>query len=128
MRISDWSSDVCSSDLVWLWLAGEGPRRRALMQQAARLGLGDRVRFLGWRDDVAALLRAADVFLCPSRHEPPGNVVIEAWAHGTPVVAAASQGPRPLIEDGTTGLLVALDDADAQIGSASCRERVYQYE
>src|SRR3546814_2771750 len=82
MRISDWSSDVCSSDLVWLWLAGEGPRRRALMQQAARLGLGDRVRFLGWRDDVAALLRAADVFLCPSRHEPLGNVVIEAWAHG----------------------------------------------
>ena len=46
-------------------------------------------------------------------HEPLGNVVIEAWAAGVPVVATASEGPRELIRDGETGLLVPIDDADA---------------
>jgi glycosyltransferase involved in cell wall biosynthesis len=97
-----------------LWLAGEGELRPALERQAARLGLGDRVRFLGWRDDVAALLAAADLLVCPSRHEPLGNVIIEAWAAGVPVVAAASEGPSALIVDRTSGLLVPVDDAAAR--------------
>jgi glycosyltransferase involved in cell wall biosynthesis len=96
-----------------LWLAGEGELRGALEQQAARLGLGARLRLLGWRDDVAALLAAADFLVCPSRHEPLGNVIIEAWAAGVPVVAAASEGPAALIADGTSGLLVPADDAAA---------------
>jgi glycosyltransferase involved in cell wall biosynthesis len=71
------------------------------------------VRFLGWRTDASALYRTADVCLFPSRYEPLGNVVIQAWAHGLPVVAAASQGPSALIRDGRDGLLVAVDDAEA---------------
>lgn len=96
-----------------LWLAGEGPLRARLERQAGQLGLSQRVRFLGWRDDVSALLRAADVFVCPSRHEPLGNVVLEAWAHGVPVVATDSQGPGSLIRHRHDGLLVARDDAGA---------------
>jgi glycosyltransferase involved in cell wall biosynthesis len=96
-----------------LWLAGEGELRAALERQAARLGLGDRLRFLGWRDDVAALLAAADLLVCPSRHEPLGNVIIEAWAAGVPVVAAASEGPSALVAEGNSGLLVPVDDAAA---------------
>lgn len=96
-----------------LWLAGSGDLRRTLQDQARRLGVADRVRFLGWRDDVSALLAAADVFICPSRHEPLGNVVIEAWAQGKPVVAAASVGPAALIAHEETGLLVPVDDASA---------------
>lgn len=95
----------------YLWLAGEGPERGALVSQAARLGIIDRVRFLGWRPDVAGLLAAADALICPSRHEPLGNVVIEAWAHNAPVVAAAAQGPEQLIEHGVSGLLVPCEDA-----------------
>ncbi len=98
---------------VYLWLAGEGPERAALERQAGALGLRDRVRFLGWRDDVAALFAAADIFACPSRIEPLGNVVIEAWAHRVPVVAAASAGPAALLTPGETGLLVPLEDAEA---------------
>ncbi len=98
---------------IWLWLAGAGPLEGELRVLAERRGVAERTRFLGWRDDVAALFAAADVFVCPSRHEPLGNVVIEAWAQETAVVAAASAGPADLIDDGETGLLVALDDANA---------------
>lgn len=96
-----------------LWLGGEGPREGDLRAQAARLGVAARVRWLGWRRDVAALSAAADVLCCPSRVEPLGNVVLEAWGHGLPVVAAAATGPAELIEDGRTGLLAPLEDADA---------------
>ncbi len=98
---------------AWLWLAGEGPLRRALTAQAERLGIAHRVRFLGWRHDVAALMAAADALICASRHEPLGNVVIEAWLHALPVIAADAQGPAKLIEPGRTGLLVPREDADA---------------
>lgn len=98
---------------AFLWIAGEGPLNAKLRRQAIRLGVADRVRFLGWRDDIAELLAAVDILVCPSRHEPLGNVVIEAWASHTPVVAARAQGPGALIEDGRTGLLVPIDDASA---------------
>lgn len=96
-----------------LWLAGEGPLRGALTAQATRLGVTNRVHFLGWRQDVAALLASADALVCSSRHEPLGNVVIEAWSHTVPVVAADAQGPVQLIHDGVTGLLVPREDAGA---------------
>jgi len=98
---------------VHCWLAGEGPERAALEAQAARLGLGGRLRFLGWREDVGALFAAADLLVCPSRIEPLGNVVIEAWARKVPIVAGASQGPKGLISHEENGLLVPLEDAAA---------------
>lgn len=91
-----------------LWIAGEGDLRSDLERLATRLGLGGRVRFLGWRDDAARLLAHADLLVCPSLHEPLGNVVIEAWAAGVPVVATASDGPAALIRDGENGVLVPL--------------------
>jgi glycosyltransferase involved in cell wall biosynthesis len=96
-----------------LWLAGDGELGGALQRQATALGIAARVRFLGWRDDIPALLAAADFLVCPSRREPLGNVVIEAWAAGVAVVATASEGPGALITDGDNGLLVPVDDADA---------------
>ena len=105
---------------AYLWLGGEGALRDDLEVLARRLGVIDRVRFLGWRDDAAALMQAADVVICPSRQEPLGNVVLEAWAQRRPIIAAAAEGPRALIETGRTGLVVPVDDpmalADA-IGS-----------
>ena len=79
---------------LYLWLAGEGAQRAALRRQAASLGIDDRVRFLGWREDVGALLAAADMLVCSSRHEPLGNAIIEAWAAGKPVVACAASAAR----------------------------------
>lgn len=98
---------------AYLWIAGVGPQEAKLRAMAQALGVADRVRFLGWRADASALYRTADVCVFPSRYEPLGNVVIQAWAHGLPVVAAASQGPSALIRDGDDGLLVPVDDAEA---------------
>ena len=96
-----------------LWLAGEGELRGALVAQAERLGIADRVRFLGWREDKGALLRAADALVVPSRYEPFGTVVIEGWQAGVPVVAARAAGPAATIRDGETGLLVPIDEPPA---------------
>lgn len=103
---------------AFLWIAGSGPAEHELKALAARLGVSDRVRFLGWREDAAALYRAADVCLFPSRYEPLGNTVIQAWAHGAPIVAAASQGPGVLIRDGEDGLLTPIDDVEALAAGA----------
>lgn len=96
---------------AYLWIAGAGPLQKELEELAQHLAVKPRVRFLGWRDDVAALFATCDVFVCPSRHEPLGNVVIEAWAHGVPVIAAGAQGPKSLIENMENGILVPVDDA-----------------
>lgn len=97
---------------TYCWLAGEGPLRKELEDQALRLGIKPRLRFLGWRDDIASLLAAADVFVCPSRHEPLGNVVLEAWAAKKPIVATDSEGPGKLIDHEKNGLIVPIDNAD----------------
>jgi glycosyltransferase involved in cell wall biosynthesis len=59
------------------------------------------------------LFRRADICVVPSHHEPLGNVVLEAWSAGCPVVAAASEGPSWLIVPGKTGMLVPPADASA---------------
>jgi glycosyltransferase involved in cell wall biosynthesis len=96
---------------ISLWIAGDGPLRPHLERRATRLGIAGRVRFLGWREDVPCLLAAADLLVCPSLHEPLGNVVIEAWSAGLPVVATASDGPAGLIENDISGILVPLPGA-----------------
>jgi glycosyltransferase involved in cell wall biosynthesis len=89
-----------------LLIAGDGPERGALERLARELGLGGRVIFAGWREDVGALLAAAAVLVCPSRVEPLGNVILEAWSAGRAVVASRVSGPAELIRDGEDGLLV----------------------
>jgi len=94
-------------------IAGEGPERVALERLARHAGVADRVHFLGWRTDTAALLAACDALACPSRSEPLGNVILEAFSAGRPVVASMAEGPRHLIESGRTGVLVAQESAIA---------------
>jgi glycosyltransferase involved in cell wall biosynthesis len=96
-----------------VYLAGAGPEEAALRALAAELGITARVSFLGWRRDIGALLAAADIFVCSSRQEPLGNIVLEAWSAAKPVIAAAAQGPSELISDGKDGVLVPREDAVA---------------
>lgn len=98
---------------VHLALAGEGPERPALEALAWELGLDRRIAFLGWRQDVGALLAASRMLVVPSRIEPLGNVVLEGFSAARPVVATAAAGPREVMRHGETGLLVPIGDAPA---------------
>jgi len=98
---------------VHLWLAGDGPERAALERRARQVGVESRVRFLGWRDDVPSLLAACDFLVVPSRQEPLGNTIVEAWAASRPVIASETAGPKELIAADETGLLVPADDPRA---------------
>ena len=95
-----------------LCLAGDGEERANLERLAFEQNVDERVRFLGWREDRAALLKAADLCVVPSTHEPLSNVILEAWSLGVPVVATASEGPRWLIKNGVTGLLAQPGQTD----------------
>ncbi|WP_040677324.1 glycosyltransferase [Rhizobium mesoamericanum] len=97
---------------VYLWLAGEGEELENVKKVAADLGIADRVRFLGWQKDARPFVAAADIFVMPSNHEPLGNVILEAWAQGKPVVSSRSEGPSWFMRDGDNGLLVEIGDTD----------------
>lgn len=100
--------------LDWqLWLAGDGPERVACEQLAARLGLAARVKFTGFLRDPAPLYAAADVAVHASTSESLSNFLIEAQAHGLPVVASAAQGNAECCLPGETGWIVPADDRAA---------------
>jgi glycosyltransferase involved in cell wall biosynthesis len=94
-------------------LAGEGPERGSLEALATELGIVERVRFLGYRDDIPRLLAACDIFALPSLYEGSSLAVLEAMAARRPVVSSAIGGTDELIDDGADGLLVAPGDAAA---------------
>jgi glycosyltransferase involved in cell wall biosynthesis len=98
-------------------LAGDGPERNRLEALAADLGVAERVRFLGHRDDMAALVDAADAVALPSLWEGLPISLLEAMAAGTPVVATRIAGTDELVASGTNGLLVEPRDADALAGA-----------
>jgi glycosyltransferase involved in cell wall biosynthesis len=98
---------------AWLWIAGEGPLREELEATSKELGVSERVRFLGWRDDRAALFQASDICVFSSRYEPFGTVFVQSWAQKTPLVTTDADGPRQYVRDGEDGLVVPVDDAEA---------------
>jgi glycosyltransferase involved in cell wall biosynthesis len=98
--------DVAEAQLL---LAGEGPARRALEAQAVRLGIGERVRFLGRRSDVWGLLRGATLCCLPSRSEGLSNALLEALAVGCPLVVSDIPANVEVVGD-DAGLVAQVDD------------------
>ncbi len=78
-------------------LAGDGSLRESLVNEARRLGIGDRVGFLGYRDDVPDLLHAADLFILPSRVESLGSSIIDAMFARVPIVTTITGGIPELV-------------------------------
>ena len=95
---------------AWLWLIGDGEERQRLEGLAREVGVEERTRFVGWVEEPMRYIAASDVFGMPSRHEPFGNVILEAWRVGVPVVATRSEGPAWYMTDGQNGLVVDIDD------------------
>ena len=96
-------------------LVGDGPERPALEREAERIGLGDRLHFLGFvaHDRLPAVLAHADLLVLPSLYEELGTVLLEAMQAGLPIVASKTGGIPDVIEDGVNGLLVPPGNPEA---------------
>jgi glycosyltransferase involved in cell wall biosynthesis len=95
-----------------LVIAGDGPLSAELHAQACQLKLQHRVIWAGWQQDLSPFFCMADVFVCPSVHEPLGNVLLEAWANGVPLLSTATDGARELMTHEVDGLIVPCNDAE----------------
>lgn len=99
---------------------GDHPRYRSELESMAQgLGLKGSVRFLGYRDDLAAVLAASDIVVHPAQREPFGRAVAEAMAAGKPVVAVRAGGPVELIRDGVSGILAEPGDLDGMAAAVT---------
>lgn len=96
-----------------LWLGGDGPARAACEQRVAAAGLQPRVKFLGFQRDPSPIYRAADVAVHASWSEALSNFLIEAQAHGLPVVAYEAQGIRECFVPAETGWSIPRGDHEA---------------
>jgi glycosyltransferase involved in cell wall biosynthesis len=112
---------VCDATLV---IAGDGYQRSYLESLIEDLKLSDSVRLHGFTRDIGALYREADLFVCSSKLEGFGNVIVEALSHGLPVVSTrCPHGPEEILGNGRFGRLVPVDDeralADAIVDALS---------
>lgn len=102
----------CDAKLI---IAGDGPEKNKCEQLAEKLGVRGQIEFLGSvsNKDIASVFAQGKVFVCPSRNEPFGIVVLEALAMGIPVIATDSGGITEILGDGKYGCVVPKEDVEA---------------
>lgn len=103
-------------DLKFAWV-GEGPQRQQLEGAIREAGITEKVRLLGYRNDVPRLLRAADLFLFPSHYEGQSFALLEAMSAGLPIVSSDTSGIPEVIESGVHGVLYPARDRAALAGA-----------
>ena len=101
-----------SQPKVSLVFVGKGELEEELKAEVSRMGVSDRVKFLGWRDDIPDIMQIFDIFALPSLNEGMGRVLVEAMAAGKPIVASNVGGIPDLVEDGENGILVKPRDVN----------------
>jgi glycosyltransferase involved in cell wall biosynthesis len=95
-------------------LLGDGPLTEALQRQAGQLNIAERLVWCGWQQHPAAWFQLADLIVFPSRdQETFGNVILEGWSFGKPVVATAFRGAREIARHGSDCWVVPCEDAPA---------------
>ena len=107
-------------DIPWkLSIVGDGPQSELLQNMAGKLGLAERIDFLGWqaREALPEFYQKANLFIFPSRHEGMPNAVLEAMACGLPVIASRIAGNEELVENDETGLLVEPENISSLRGA-----------
>ncbi|MBK7984672.1 MAG: glycosyltransferase [Candidatus Competibacteraceae bacterium] len=98
---------------LYLIIVGDGPLALKLKHLSEQLDIASRVRWTGWRRDAGHFQEMADVIICPSRHEPLGNVILEAWAWRRPVIATRTLGPTEIAAHQDDAWLVPVADPAA---------------
>lgn len=101
-----------------LMMIGDGPDRSAAEHLALRLGVADRIHFLGKQDNVNELLPLADLMVMPSEMESFGLAALEAMACSVPTIGTRVGGVHELIDDGLTGLLFEVGNVEAMASAA----------
>jgi glycosyltransferase involved in cell wall biosynthesis len=97
---------------IQLVYVGKGDLEKELREEAYRTGVSDKVRFLGWRDDIPEIMQFLDIFVLPSLNEGMGRVLVEAMASAKPIVASKVGGIPDLVKHGHNGFLVAPGDVN----------------
>lgn len=97
---------------IRLVFVGKGELEGKLRAEASRMGVSERVTFLGWRDDIPEIMQILDIFVLPSLNEGMGRVLVEAMAAGRPVVASRVGGIPDLVEHKKNGFLVGPGDVN----------------
>jgi glycosyltransferase involved in cell wall biosynthesis len=105
----------------YLWLLGNGEMKKKYNDLAGCYNLKNRIRFIDWVDNPSAFYNTADILVCPSRLEPLGNIIIEAWAHKIPVIASNIMGPKKLIKNEINGLKFESENVEELV---SCVNRI----
>ena len=93
-----------------LWVIGSGEERQLYNEIISEYKLDDKVSFYEWTDDISQYLNVADLLICPSRHEPFGNVIVEGWAHRIPVIVSDTGGPKLIVKNQINGLKFKNED------------------
>ena len=101
-----------------LLMVGEGPERASAQALARRLGIDDRVRFLGRQDHIEELTGIADVFLLPSELESFGLSALEAMASGVPVIGSDAGGLPEVVKHTETGFVLPVGDIEGMAARA----------
>ncbi len=104
------AADLADTTLV---LVGQGPLEADLKAEADKLGLGNRVRFLGYRSDATTVMAGFDVFTLPSAHEGRPVALMEAMSLGLPVLVSDAGGMPDMVEDRVNGTVVPVGDVKA---------------
>jgi glycosyltransferase involved in cell wall biosynthesis len=102
---------------IFLVMSGDGPLRDELTSYSLKIGVNSKIRFTGWRNDVADILNALDVFVLPSLSEGFPISLLEAMSIGLPCIATGVGGIGEIVEDGVTGLLIPPRSLDGLISA-----------
>lgn len=124
----------CENKNVRYFLCGEGEKKEYLQNLAAQLGVSERVHFLGFRNDIPALFRAADIFVMPSFREGLSRSIMEAMSASLPCIVSRIRGNVDLVVENEGGLLVSPSDhigfaraIDIVAGDKGLREKMGTY-
>lgn len=104
---------------LYFIIAGKGPEEEAIRSFISQNNLDERIRLIGFRNDIPSVMRSLDIFLMSSKTEGLGTILIEAMAAGVPVVATGAGGIPELVEDGVTGLMAAPGDSEGLANAVS---------
>ena len=87
-----------------LTIVGNGPLKEFYDSLINKFNLENRVKIFGWSENISEFINSSSILVCPSRHEPFGNIVVDGWAHKIPVVVSNVGGPGKMVKHKTNGI------------------------